>query len=88
MIRNCLVLQAFMPMGAQGPPSILGDIFGRSLADRGNWHPDAEQRLQRKLFETRATDTWSRLDWEREMARAATRETSSGFSLIATNCLD
>lgn len=74
-IRNCQRLESFMPMGAQGAVSILGGYSDEALADQGNWHPEAQNRLQQKLLSLPGAKKWSSLELEREMALAASAET-------------
>jgi len=74
-IRNCQRLEAFMPMGAQGAASILGGYSDEALADQGNWHPEAQERLQKRLFSQPDADQWSNLELEKRMAQAASLET-------------
>jgi len=50
-IRNCLVLERFMPLGTQGPITMLGGYCDEALAGGGDWHPAAEQRLRQAMQE-------------------------------------
>ncbi|MDZ4848034.1 MAG: hypothetical protein SGI77_01965 [Pirellulaceae bacterium] len=70
-IRNCYHLGSFMPMGAQGPTSILGGYSTEALNDDGNWHPDAEQRLRESVKDKH----WTSLESERQLAILAAKET-------------
>ncbi len=74
-VRNCLKLQSFMPMGAQGAASILGGYSDEALADGGNWHSDAELRLRQRLGELPLANEWTNLELERQIALAASVET-------------
>ncbi len=74
-IRNCQKLNAFMPMGAQGAASILGGYSDEALADHGNWHPDAQDRLRQVLLSLPGAGEWSNLELERRLASASSIET-------------
>lgn len=74
-IRNCYVLNAFMPLGAQGPASLRGGYCDEALADSGNWNPSPEQSIQSKLDSIEASKTWSAAQRELALANQATLET-------------
>lgn len=74
-IRNCIVLERFMPLGGQGAASLRGGYSDEALADHGNWHGEAENRIQAKLdlsFEARG---WTQAQREVALAELANRET-------------
>ncbi len=48
-IRNVAVLNAWMPLGTQGPITLLGAYSDESLAAGGDWRYEPEQRLRRQL---------------------------------------
>lgn len=48
-IRNCMVLDRFMPLGTQGPITLLGGYCDEALAGGGDWHHAPEQRLRESL---------------------------------------
>ncbi len=74
-IRNCHKLGALMPMGAQGAVSLLGGYSDEALSDQGNWHPDAQDRLEKRLLARPDADKWSNLELEKKMAVAASLDT-------------
>lgn len=48
-LRNCIVLERFMPLGTQGPITMLGGYCDEALAAGGDWQPQPEQRLREAL---------------------------------------
>ncbi len=53
-IRNCLVLDRFMPLGTQGPITLLGGYCDEALAGGGDWQHAPEQRLRQAMRENEA----------------------------------
>jgi hypothetical protein len=80
--RNCVVLQRIMPLGGQGAASLRGGYCDESLADRGNWHGEAEERLQRQLDGEPGCEGWTQAQREVALAHRASRET---WDWIAAN---
>jgi len=74
-VRNCVVLQEFMPMGGQGAASLRGGYSDEALADQGNWHGEAETRLQQALDRTPGSLDWTQAQREVALARMAHEET-------------
>jgi hypothetical protein len=50
-IRNCVVLDRFMPLGTQGPITLLGGYCEEALAGGGDWQHAPEQRLREAMRE-------------------------------------
>jgi hypothetical protein len=48
-IRNVVVLQRFMPLGTQGPITLLGGYSDAALQSNGDWQFDPELRLRAEL---------------------------------------
>ncbi len=48
-VRNCLVLKAWMPLGTQGPISLLGGYCDESFRSGGEWQVTAETGLRERL---------------------------------------
>jgi hypothetical protein len=48
-IRNCVVLGRFMPLGTQGPITLLGGYCDEALANGGDWQHAPELRLRESL---------------------------------------
>ncbi len=48
-IRNCIVLQRFMPLGTQGPITLLGGYSDQALANGGDWQLEPELQLRTSL---------------------------------------
>jgi hypothetical protein len=48
-IRNCIVLDRFMPLGTQGPITLLGGYCDEALAGGGDWQHAPEQRLRQSM---------------------------------------
>ncbi len=48
-IRNCVVLDRFMPLGTQGPITLLGGYCDEALASGGDWQHAPEQRLRQTM---------------------------------------
>ena len=53
-IRNCLVLDRFMPLGTQGPITLLGGYCDEALTGGGDWQHAPEQRLRQVMRENEA----------------------------------
>jgi hypothetical protein len=49
-IRNCVVLERLMPLGTQGPITMLGGYCDEALASGGDWQPGPEIRLRQSLM--------------------------------------
>ncbi|MGN6545662.1 MAG: hypothetical protein ACTHK7_11480 [Aureliella sp.] len=47
--RNCWVLKSWMPLGTQGPITLLGGYSDEALAHQGEWQPAAEERLRAQI---------------------------------------
>lgn len=45
-VRNCVVLKTWMPLGTQGPITLLGGYSDEALAQFGEWQVEPEQRLR------------------------------------------
>jgi hypothetical protein len=74
-VRNCLVLHRFMPMGGQGAASLRGGYCDEAYADRGNWHGNAENRLQQELDSIPGSTAWTQAQREVALAERASGET-------------
>ena len=48
-IRNCVVLDRFMPLGTQGSTTMLGGYCDEALAAGGDWQHAPEQRLRLEM---------------------------------------
>ena len=48
-VRNCVVLERFMPLGTQGPITMLGGYCDEALAAGGDWQHAPEQRLRLRM---------------------------------------
>lgn len=48
-IRNCMVLQRFMPLGTQGSISLIGGYNDEALAHGGEWQVGAEVALRERV---------------------------------------
>ena len=48
--RNCVVLERFMPLGTQGPTTMLGGYCDEALAAGGDWQHLPEQRLRERML--------------------------------------
>jgi len=81
-IRNCLVLNTFMPLGGQGAASLRGGYCDESLLDGGNWNSAPEQSIQQRLDELPESKSWSAAQREVALAKIATQET---FEWARTN---
>jgi hypothetical protein len=53
-IRNCVVLERFMPLGTQGPITLLGGYCDEALAGGGDWQHTPEQVLRQAMREDEA----------------------------------
>ncbi len=70
-IRNCVVLQTWMPLGTQGAITLLGGYSDAALKSDGDWQAAPERQLrselsQRPEFLTLASDTERELVVSRE----------------------
>lgn len=74
-VRNIAVLDRWMPLGGQGAASLRGGYSDEALADNGNWHSDAEDRIQKELSEDPNSKDWSAAQREVALANRASRET-------------
>jgi hypothetical protein len=74
-IRNMTVMQCMMPLGGQGAASLRGGYCDEALADFGNWHGDAEERLQRSLDADPDAAGWTQAQREVALAQRASQET-------------
>jgi 4-amino-4-deoxy-L-arabinose transferase-like glycosyltransferase len=74
-IRNASVLQSMMPLGGQGAASLRGGYCDEALADFGNWHGDAEERLQHSLNAIPGAGDWTQAQREVALAHRANQET-------------
>lgn len=50
-IRNCVVLERFMPLGTQGPITLLGGYCDEAIAGGGDWQHVPEQQLRQAMNE-------------------------------------
>ncbi len=48
-VRNCVVLERLMPLGTQGPITMLGGYCDEALATGGDWQHAPEQRLRTRM---------------------------------------
>jgi hypothetical protein len=78
-IRNCLVLEDWMPLGTKGQTTLLGGYCDESLANAGEWQFAPERRLRERIqvesssdFDPEKPDAW--LDREKWIAREAWTE--------------
>ncbi len=70
--RNCLVLKTFMPLGTQGPITLVGGYNDEAINMKGQWHVDPEIRLRKEAeAEVAADDIPAR---EVHVARRASRQ--------------
>lgn len=76
-VRNCMVLDRWMPLGGQGAASLRGGYSDEALSDDGNWHGDAEIRIQRQLEQVEGAGDWTQAQREVALADHANRETQS-----------
>lgn len=53
-VRNCIVLERFMPLGTQGPITLLGGYCDEAIGDGGDWQHAPEQRLRQSMRENAA----------------------------------
>jgi hypothetical protein len=74
-VRNIAVLDRWMPLGGQGAASLRGGYSDEALADHGNWHSDAEDRIQKALSEDPNSKEWSAAQREVALADRASLET-------------
>lgn len=47
-LRNCVVLKTLMPLGTQGPITLVGGYNDEAIVMRGQWHVLPENRLRRE----------------------------------------
>ncbi len=45
-VRNCVVLRAFMPLGTQGPITLVGGYNDEAIQLKGQWHETPEKQLR------------------------------------------
>jgi 4-amino-4-deoxy-L-arabinose transferase-like glycosyltransferase len=76
-LRNCLVMQRFMPLGGQGAASLSGGYCDEAFADWGNWHGAVEEQLQRELDSVPGSKAWTQVQREVALAELATRRTAT-----------
>jgi 4-amino-4-deoxy-L-arabinose transferase-like glycosyltransferase len=76
-IRNCLILERWMPLGGQGAASLRGGYCDEALNDFGNWHGDAEEQIQKRISQVPGSEGWTQAQREVELADGANRETWS-----------
>ncbi len=77
-IRNCLILQQFMPLGTKGPITMMGGYCDAAYQQQGNWSNEPE-RYWRKILEQSfgdqlASSTEANLLLELELVSIAKRE--------------
>ncbi len=65
-VRNCMVLGRLMPLGTQGPITMLGGYCDEALSAGGDWQHQPEQRLRAALRESEAFQLAAN-DIEREL---------------------
>lgn len=53
-VRNCVVLDRLMPLGTQGPITLLGGYCDEALANGGDWQHAPEQRLRQSMQDNEA----------------------------------
>lgn len=68
-IRNCLVLKTWMPLGTQGPITLVGGYSDDAILADGQWQMAPEQRLRQRVSGD-----------ELDVARQASREVSAWIS--------
>ena len=73
--RNIAVLDRWMPLGGQGAASLRGGYSDEALADHGNWHGAAEDRIQKALTDDPSSQGLSAAEREVALADLASRET-------------
>lgn len=81
-LRNCVVLRAWMPLGTQGPITLLGGYSDAALGSDGNWQPEPERALRAELA-TQPDFQQLETDGQRELVVsqiAAERVKAWGFS--------
>jgi hypothetical protein len=76
-IRNMSVLDAWMPLGGQGAASLRGGYCDEALKDGGNWHGDAENRIQAALDREPGSREWTQAKREVALAVRASDETGA-----------
>lgn len=74
-VRNIALLDRWMPLGGQGAASLRGGYSDEALADHGNWHSDAEDRIQKELSADPNSKSWSAAQREVALADRASLET-------------
>lgn len=84
-IRNMVVLESVMPLGTQGPITLLGGYSDDSLLSNGDWQAEPALRLQAQLAETEAYQALEN-DTQREvmLATEAGRQVRQWIRLHAT----
>ncbi len=68
-LRNCLVLDRFMPLGTQGATTLLGGYSDEALLGNGDWQAGPELQLRHELSQLSSFQTLT-TDSEREIAIA------------------
>lgn len=53
-VRNCLTLDRWMPLGTQGPITLLGGYCDEAIVSGGDWCPEPESRLRAEVKSERA----------------------------------
>lgn len=77
-LRNCVVLDAAMPLGTQGPVTLLGGYSDESLARWGEWRSEPEIRLRERLASDLSMESEAALvRHEVRVAQEASREVRS-----------
>ncbi|MGN6133079.1 MAG: hypothetical protein ACTHOU_01220, partial [Aureliella sp.] len=55
-VRNCLVLEAWMPLGTQGATTLVGGYSDEALAHGGQWQYAPELRLRQRVSGEQVSD--------------------------------
>ena len=77
-IRNCVVLQAPLPLGTQGATTLVGGYSDESLERRGEWQIEPEIRLRQRIeSELAIGEGGSQERREVRVARAASKQVQS-----------
>ncbi len=78
LVRNCLVLQTFMPLGTKGPVTLMGGYCDESFDAGGDWRSEPElywRKVERTSFGTELDwSTSANIVYELEMVRIARQE--------------
>jgi hypothetical protein len=83
-IRNCIVLERWMPLGGQGAASLCGGYSDEAFADRGNWDGRVEEQLQRELDAIPGSQGWSQAQREVALADRALAKTRTWITTHPT----